>query len=298
MPLEKLRSIPRDLLAGFIAIFFVLAIAIRAQFVGSDLRVLFAVTGTAFFLAGFVRGLSAPRNPWMKAVVASSPGLLGTSALIMNDGLHRLQIPIAISLTAILLAFLGIQTRRLGRSTRRNGVLLSLFSAGALASLSFLVVPALVIHASLKSLSTTVPEFSFSASDSTTVKSADLKGHVTVLAFWATWCLPCRWELPELEAAYGNFRGNPRVAFLAVDADWGEESPEKARAFLSKKKLAIPWAFDSGGAARALGVDSLPTVVLMDAQGRVRMTHYGYDASEHLDTVITQAVQDILAGKP
>lgn len=136
-----------------------------------------------------------------------------------------------------------------------------------------------------------------SAPDGSAVKSADLRGHVAILAFWATWCLPCNQELPELAAAYRNLKSNPQVVFLAVDANWGEESPEKARAFLSKKKLVLPWAFDSGGASRALGVDALPTAVLMDAQGRVRMIHYGYDASEHLDTVITQAAQTILSGK-
>lgn len=298
MSLEKPRSIPRDLLAGFVAIVFVVGTAIRAQFVGSDLRVLFAITGTAFFLAGLVRGLTAPQNPWIKAFVASSPGLLGTAALIMNDGLHRVQIPIAISLTAILLTFLGIQSRRLWHAARIKGILTGIFSTGALAGLSFFLVPTLVVYSSLKSVNKMVREFSLSASDGNVIKSGDLRGRVAILAFWATWCLPCHWELPELETASRTFNNNPQVAFWAVDADWGEESPEKARVFLAKRKLAIPWAFDSGGAARALGVDSLPTVVLMDAQGRVRMTHYGYDASEHLDTVITRAVQDILAGKP
>lgn len=128
---EKPRSIPRDLLAGFVAILSVLAISIRAQFVGSDLRVLFALTGTAFFLAGLVRGLSAPRNPLAKAVIASSPGLLGTAALIINDGSHRLDIPIAVSLTAILLTGLGIQTRRLWRTARPKGIWTLAFSGRA-----------------------------------------------------------------------------------------------------------------------------------------------------------------------
>ena len=133
------------------------------------------------------------------------------------------------------------------------------------------------------------------------MRSSDLRGHVVVLAFWATWCLPCYWELPELEPVYRRYRSNPEVVFLVVDADWGGETAEKAKAFLARKKLDLPGAYDNGGAARALGVDSLPTVVMIDQEGHVRMTHYGYDASEHVGSVVSRSIEELLghaAGVP
>ena len=288
------RRISRDLLAGFLAIFCVLTSAILTQFVGADLRVLFAVTGAAFYFAGLSRGNSVPQNVWLKGLLVSSPGLLGTAALIMNDGLHRLQIPVAVSCTAILLTISGIQTRRLWNAARMKSWLLGSSSFLGLALFVFALVPDLVVFSSLKKVDRPAPQFSMSLSDGSVLKSSDLQGRVVVLAFWATWCLPCRWELPELESVQTRLQQNPDVMFWAVDADWDGESVQKARAFLQREKLTLLWAFDSGGTAQALGVDSLPTVVLLDRQGRVRMTHYGYDASEHMDAVIIKAVENLL----
>jgi peroxiredoxin len=287
----------RDLLAGLLAIFGVLAISIYFQFVGSDLRVLFAVTGTAFYLAGLARGSSAPLNLWLKAVLVSSPGLIGTAALIINDGLHRIQIPIAVTLTSILLTALGVQTRRFWNSSRRKSLYTSTLSAAGLGCLVLMIVPYLAVHSSTKKTELPSPAFALAASDGRTVKSADLRSHVVVLAFWATWCLPCHWELPEVESVYVNFRDNSEVIFLAVDADWEGETPAKAQRFFTNRKFTLPWAFDSGGATRALGVDSLPTLILLDREGRVRLTHYGYDASEHLDKLISVEIKELLAAR-
>jgi peroxiredoxin len=296
MPVQ-VRSIPRDLLAGFLAICGVLVISIYTQFVGSDLRLLFAVTGVAFFLAGLARGRVAPVNAWLKGLLVSCPGLIGTTALIMNDGLHRFQIPAAVTSTAILLTTSGVQTRRLWHSARSKSWLLSTSSIAALALFVILLVPALAVFSSLKKTDRPIASFTVSAPDGSVVGSQDLRGRVVVIAFWATWCLPCHWELPEIETVYRRFEHNQQVTFWAVDVDWSGETPEKAKRFWARKKFALPWAFDNGGATRALGVNSLPTVVLLDREGHVRMTHYGYDASEHVDALISNEIQ-LLLGRP
>lgn len=288
------RRTLRDLLAGFLAIFCVLASAIFTQFVGADLRVLFTITAAAFYFAGLWRGNSAPQNVWLKGLLVSSPGLLGTAALIMNDGLHRLQIPAAVSCASILLTISGVQTRRFWNASRVKSWSLASTSFLGLAVFVLALLPSLVVFSSLKKVDRMAPHFTLSLADGSTVKSSDLQGRIVVLAFWATWCLPCRWELPELESVQTRLQQNPDVMLWAVDADWGGESLQKAGAFVKREKLILPWAFDSGGAAHALGVDSLPTVVLLDRQGHVRMTHYGYDASEHMDAVIVKAIEDLL----
>ncbi len=255
---------------------------------------MFVLTATAFFFAGLVRGRAGADNIWLKGLLVGSGGILGTAALIMNDGFHRLPIPAALTVTAVLLAAAGVQTRRFWNLARGKSWLLGLASLGAMASVVFTLVPTLAIYSSLKNIDGPTPSFTLSALDGSTVRSSDLRGHVVVLAFWTTWCLPCHWELPELEPAYRHFQGNPEVVFWAVDMDWGGDTAEKAKKFLARKKLILPGAFDSGGAARALGVDSLPTVVLIDQEGRVRMVHYGYDASEHVGSVVSKSVERLL----
>jgi peroxiredoxin len=293
---ESARRVLLDLLAGLIAIFAVVGISIRSQFVGSDLRVLFAVTAAAFFLAGVARGRAGALNLWLKGLLVSCPGLLGTAALIMNDGLHRFPIPVAVSITAILFTVSGTQTRRWWSGTRGKSLLLSLVSVGVIALEAFVLVPRLVVFSSVHQADRLSPSFTLAALDGGTVRSSELRGHVVVLAFWATWCLPCRWELPEIETVYRRFQNDPRVAILAVDADWQGETVGKAKEFLARKKLQLPAAFDNNGAARALGIDSLPTVILIDQEGHVRMTHYGYDASEHMGSVISQQIEQLLGG--
>ncbi len=294
-PIETKRSIPRDLLAGLAAIVCTVAISIRAQFVGSDMRYLFAVTGVAFFLAGILRGKSVPQNPLIKAVLVSSPGLLGTAALILNDGLHRITLPITVSFTAILATLVGVGVRRLWHVSPKKSSLLMLAAAATLAAFCVIAVPRLVLRASSKQTVIAAPTYSVLLADGRQLNSSDLRGKIVVLAFWATWCLPCLWELPELSAVSSKFQQNPQVIFLAVDANWGGESPEKARAFFAKRKLTMPWAFDNGGAAKALSVDSLPTIVVLDRQGRIRFTHYGYDASEHIQDMVRDQVSSLLS---
>ena len=87
------------------------------------------------------------------------------------------------------------------------------------------------------------------------------------------------------------------MVFWAVDADWEGETPAKAQRFFAKEKFILPWAFDNGGAARALGVDALPTLILLDKDGRVRLTHYGYDASENIAKLISTEINGLLAGR-
>jgi thiol-disulfide isomerase/thioredoxin len=289
------RTVILDLLAGLAAIVLVVGVSIRAAFVGSDLRALFAVSAVAFFGAGVLRGRTGISSSWLKGLVVSSPGLLGTAALIMNDGLHRLPIPVAVSILSIAAAIAGIQTRRWWRTTRQWSVLL-----GAAFFLTLGVgiptgVPRLANFASLKRVDLPQASFALSTFEGAPLRSQDLADRVVVLAFWASWCLPCRWELPEVQAAYEGFRDNPRVQFLAVDVGWAGETRERGRNFLTRQGLTVPAAFDAGEAAVSLQVDSLPTLIVIDGNGHIRMTHHGYDRSERVGEQITQIVRELLA---
>jgi thiol-disulfide isomerase/thioredoxin len=284
-----------DLLAGLAAIVLIVGTSIRAAFVGSDLRALFVVSALAFYGAGVLRGRSGISSVWLKGLVVSSPGLLGTAALIMNDGLHRLPIPVAVSLVSITAAVAGVQSRRWWRTARRWSVLLG---AAFLLTLGVGIptgVPRLAKFASLKRVDRPETSFALSTFEGAPLRSQDLIGQVVVLSFWASWCRPCRWELPEVQAAYDRFRDNSRVHFLAVDVGWAGETTERGRKFLARQGLTLPAAFDAGEAAARLQVDSLPTLIVIDANGHIRMTHHGYDRSERVGEQVTQIVRELLA---
>ena len=287
-----------DLAAGFIAIFAVVGVSVRAAFVGSDLRALFAVTALAFYLAGVARGRGRRMNLALHGLRVSCPGLLGTAALIVNDGLHRLAIPIAVSLTAIVFTIAGLATRRLWSAARARAMTLAAACLAALA-LEVALVNQLVIGASLHRVNRAAPAFTLATFAGDSLRSEPLRGKVVVLAYWASWCLPCRWEMPELESAYAEIRRDSAVVFLAVDAGWGGETIERGRRYLARRPTALPAAFDAGGAtANALRVHALPTLIFLDRTGRVRFEHYGFDRSERVGRVILRCVRTLRNERP
>lgn len=106
------------------------------------------------------------------------------------------------------------------------------------------------------------------------LRLSDLRGQVVLVAFWATWCGPCRTELPALEAAYQSRKDRGfTVAALSVD-----DTVEAARAFLASTPLSFPVLWDPGGkdVSDPWGVLNLPMSFLIDPKGRVLEVHVGY----------------------
>ena len=93
-----------------------------------------------------------------------------------------------------------------------------------------------------------------------------LRGKVVFLNFWATWCLPCQWEMPEMEKLYQAYREKGLVV-LAVSLDHGPRAP---REFIRQKGLSYPAILDEGfKVAQSYGVRGLPTSIFIDRKGRI-----------------------------
>jgi thiol-disulfide isomerase/thioredoxin len=282
-----------DLSAGLVAIAAVVITAVVFQFVGSDLRALFAVDGVAFFLAGTAR--PGVRPAWRQALIVSAPGLLGDVALIVNNGVGRMEIPISITIVSIACTWAGVLVRRSWAD--RRGLALGWIGvvAIALGAWVLLGLPRMLTTMSFHWHTTSAPSLRFVSLDGAPVAVPDPAGRVVVMAFWTTWCLPCRWELPELERVRRRFDHDSRVALWTVDVGWGAESPNKARRFLERMGVTMPSAFDSGFTARALGVYALPSIALVDGGGRLRLTHTGFDRSEDLAGGLSSAITRVIA---
>jgi cytochrome c biogenesis protein CcmG/thiol:disulfide interchange protein DsbE len=107
--------------------------------------------------------------------------------------------------------------------------------------------------------------------DGPPVDLSALRGKPLVLNFWATWCPPCRWEMPDLERAYRQYRGRG-VQFLAVALDDADE----VRAFVKENKITLPVAVDEDRVlARDYGVANIPTTYFLNSDGTVAHKQVG-----------------------
>lgn len=99
------------------------------------------------------------------------------------------------------------------------------------------------------------------------LRLADFKGRVVLLNFWASWCEPCRVEMPSLQTLPALF-GEDQLVVLAVNF---KETPRRALQFVQSTGLTLPVLMDPQGEhARAWDVRVFPTTVLIDRQGRAR----------------------------
>jgi peroxiredoxin len=133
----------------------------------------------------------------------------------------------------------------------------------------------LVWPASAGELSGAAPGFELEARGGARVALADLEGQVVMVNFWATWCGPCREEMPHLEALYRRY-GDLGFTLLGVNV---EEDSSGADAFLAETPVSFPILFDPENQVSALyDVIAMPSTVLIDRAGTLRFIHHGYQA--------------------
>jgi thiol-disulfide isomerase/thioredoxin len=99
-----------------------------------------------------------------------------------------------------------------------------------------------------------------------------MQGRVLVVNFWATWCVPCRDEMPSLQRLREKLAGKP---FDVLTVNFGE-SPERIAEFIGREGLSLRVLLDTQKeAAKDWGVGGLPMTFLVDASGRVRYSVFG-----------------------
>ncbi len=117
------------------------------------------------------------------------------------------------------------------------------------------------------------PDFTLPTIGGTNLRLQEQRGRVVMVNFWATWCGPCRVEMPHLNRLYDKYR-NSGFVLLGVNID---EEPRKAADLAAKLGLRFPVLFDAEKkVSRLYDLSAMPSTVLIDRDGRVRYIHRGY----------------------
>lgn len=117
------------------------------------------------------------------------------------------------------------------------------------------------------------PDFTLPSLDGPNLRLKEQRGQVVMINFWATWCGPCRVEMPHLAKLYEKYRASG-FTLLAVNID---EDPRKAASLAKQLGMRFPVLLDTDKkVSRLYDLATMPSTVLVDRDGRVRYVHRGY----------------------
>lgn len=166
-----------------------------------------------------------------------------------------------------------------------NKLFLNLFKTAVLSMM-------LVFNVQAMDMNSPAPDFTLKSLTGENLKLSELRGNVVLLNFWASWCGPCRQEMPLLEKMHNKYKG---LGFTVMGVNVEEDS-SKAKAMAKKDKLSFPVLFDTQSqVSKAYQVSAMPSTVIIDRDGKVRYLHKGYKPGD--EKTYTQWVKKLIREK-
>ena len=159
------------------------------------------------------------------------------------------------------------------------------FFSRCLFLLSVAVAPVLATSVDQLRAGAPAPQFQLNSSSGKPLSLADLKGRIVLVNFWASWCGPCRKEMPLLEQLNRQYRSKG-VTLVGVNVE-----PDSAAAtdWLKATPVSFPILFDvDSKVSKLYQVEGMPNTVILDRKGNVRYIHRGYSPgaeNEYLDQI-------------
>jgi len=143
-----------------------------------------------------------------------------------------------------------------------------------LASLIAVTVPNPVLAAELGK---TAPDFTLKSLEGKNLKLSEMTGNVVLINFWATWCGPCREEMPLLNVLHNKYEP---LGFTVLGVNV-EEDLKGAQGFLKNFPVDFPVLLDNTNqVSRQFKVVAMPTTVVVDRDGNMRYLHQGYKSGD------------------
>ena len=132
----------------------------------------------------------------------------------------------------------------------------------------------------------TAPAWELKDLDGKAVKMSDFEGKVVILDFWATWCPPCRKEIPgfvELQKQYGD------KGLVVIGVSLDEEGPSVVKRFNEQNNVNYPVVMGDEKVVKAFGgVEGIPTTFIIDRKGNIVKKHVGFAAKEVFEKEIKE----------
>ena len=142
--------------------------------------------------------------------------------------------------------------------------------AAALISLAIVFASSAFASTELKGAA---PDFTLKSLKGSNVKLSELRGDVVMINFWASWCGPCRQEMPILNDLYLKYR-DMGFTLLGVNV---EENSSKAANMIRELKVVFPVLFDTDNTvSKMYKVEAMPSTIIVDRDGNMRYLHRGY----------------------
>lgn len=133
------------------------------------------------------------------------------------------------------------------------------------------------------------PDFTLKSNGGNNLRLSDYRGEVVLINFWASWCGPCRQEMPLLDELHNRYK-SLGFTVLAVNV---EENPGKAHKLIEDMQPGFPVLFDTTSAVSTrYDVVAMPSTVLVDRNGNMRYLHKGYKPG--LEDIYLQQIRELV----
>ena len=241
----------------------------------TDLRLLILLGAVLFLVCAFFARASIS-SVWLDGILLSLPLCLIFAFFVVQ------QLPFLWPTFLIWLAaaFIGLFSFRGGQSKElilSSTIVLGVFSTWY----CFAYVPDQMQRTMTHLGKDSAPSFELDPVSEGDVPQAATPGKILVIDFFATWCRPCKEELPELRAIRNELQDRPDIDFVVVATNAGGDTPERLRQFDKRQPIGLPLAFDPAGKVHtAFGFSGFPSLVVIDRAGQTRLRHEGYNSSE------------------
>lgn len=177
----------------------------------------------------------------------------------------------------------ALPTRLSSRLPRR-----ALFAAALLLFAAPALVVTLDAHAA-PAPGSAAPDFTLRSTGGQNLRLREQRGQVVLLNFWATWCGPCREEMPQLNRLYAKYKG-AGFTLLGVSVD---ENPQLAAGMATKLGINFPVLLDSDKqVSKTYELSAMPSTILIGRDGRLRYLHRGYQ--DGLADTYEQQIRELL----